>query len=185
MGISAIIFCLTLDLNPTNYVIKDSLNWSDANGKHLVVINERSSGKLWSEKWESVVEITFYNILESGKKIKEWNLIEKSGDSFSKCHYLKETLQSIDLDGDKINEVLFFVNISPEGYDPSLTKFIVYSSSEKKVFKIEGVIPKNWGDLSNYKININPLFSESPNDKFTKFCIETWEKYFIKERSKW
>ena len=159
MGIKALLFCLILDIDPTLAINIDSLIWTDANGKHTVTIGNLSSGKRWTESWKSSVEVMLYNIDKNGSRVKEWGIIEKAENSFSQSEYVPKTLQSIDLDGDKINEILFVVNISPEGSDPSLSKQILYSSFLKKVFKIEGIIPKNWGDIYKYKINIDPILN--------------------------
>ena len=184
MEIKALLFSLLLNTEATHEVL-DTLAWKDLKGDHIAIVNKLSYGKRWTENWKSSIEVVFYNLDRNGAKTKEWSTVEKADNYFSSSEYVPNSLQSVDLDGDKINELIFIVDISPEGSDPSISKLILYSSSSKKIFKVEGIMPKNWGDIYRYKINIDKSFLDSPSDNLTRFCIEIWEKYFSGIRKSW
>lgn len=156
----------------------DGIQFSDKDGKHLIIISGNTNGTEYQDNWSSKLFAAKHTMLKDSI-LKKWEIKDFSTDNFSEVRYVKNSLTAFDVDNDGIKESRFMYQIL-HGGDPFDVKYMFHFKNVK--YAIRGIVPIGFDDSTDCETRVDPVYN-TLDLRLADYAKKDWEQLVTEEFS--
>lgn len=160
--------------------IKTAFRWLDLDGEHITLITETGESPSENVEYEGYrdAKIFAYDFLVNGTKVeRSWRVYDFVRDCpvDIRAHFVNNTFQITDLDGDGKGEVWLMYKVACYGdVSPLTMKIIMYEGSEKFAMRGSSKVKFSNTESEGGEYKLDKAFLNGPKE-FQRFAEALWE----------